>query len=578
VLDLLTGLVQKSLVVYEEDEQGRGRYRLLEPMRQYARDRLSEAGEGDTVRGRHLAGFLALAEEAEPELWRNAAWSERLETEHDNLRAALDWCGSSSPETGLRLAGALEWFWRIRGHFSEAHQRLETALAGSPSAGAAARAKALCAAAHMAVMQEDNQQGTALAEESLTLCRQAEDKSGTARSLLNLSQLAYAQGDLTRAAALAEESLVLFLELGDRRDIAFALLAVGCWAGGQGHRERGIALLEESLALSRAAGYRWMSGLILENLATCLGPTERARALFEESLAIQREFGDRVVGSYVLWRLSRVVHSMGDEHRAIALLEEGLAVFREYGRVVRWPLPALLDLAVAVQARGDHRWAQALFEEVLALAREVSNEGTIARALLGLARAAGAQGDHPTARALLEEAHPFSRGTDACMERGHLLLEMGDYAAARSSYEEGLALRRAGENTGMIGWALLEVGHAAWLQGEPAVTQSHAVEAVGLFRKIEDKDGLLAALESLVVAALAQGRKEYAARLMGAAEARRQPVALLGADWWRRPRERIGEAVHAALSEQEFAVAWSEGAAMSLEAAIELALEAVADG
>src|SRR5205807_10416435 len=137
VLDLLTSLVQKSLVLYEEDEHGGGRYRLLETVRQYARDRLLAGGgreerpqgarsggagprdavgggEGEAVRGRHLDFFLALAEAAEPELWRDVAWLERLETEHDNLRAALDWCAGSSPEAGLRLAGALWWFWYIR--------------------------------------------------------------------------------------------------------------------------------------------------------------------------------------------------------------------------------------------------------------------------------------------------------------------------------------------------------------------------------------------------------------------------------------------------------------------------------
>src|SRR5262245_42819181 len=118
VLDLLTSLVEKSLVLYEEGE-GEGRYRLLETVRQYARDRLLEAGESEAAREQHCDWFLALAEEAEPQLWREVAWVERLEREHDNLRTALEWCAASSPETGLRLAGALHWFWHIRGHFTE---------------------------------------------------------------------------------------------------------------------------------------------------------------------------------------------------------------------------------------------------------------------------------------------------------------------------------------------------------------------------------------------------------------------------------------------------------------------------
>jgi dsDNA-binding SOS-regulon protein len=166
-----------------------------------------------------------------------------------------------------------------------------------------------------------------------------------------------------------------------------------------------------------------------------------------------------------------------------------------------------------------------------------------------LASLSQAEGDHPKVRALLEELEELGRGSQdkslkwtICAYQGHLLLETGDTAAARPRYEEGLALRRAAEDRGAVAWALLEVGHAAWLQGEPVVTQSHAVEALGLFQARDDKEGLLAALESLAVAALAQERKEHAARLLGAVEALREALKLSGPDWWRRPRERMADA------------------------------------
>src|SRR5262249_31999218 len=117
VLDLLTRLVQKSLVIYEEREGG-GRYRLLETVRQDARERLLESGEAEAVRERHRDWFLALAQRAEPELWRGSQteWLERLERENDNLRAALAWSGAPGQvEAGLRLGGALRRFWEVRG-------------------------------------------------------------------------------------------------------------------------------------------------------------------------------------------------------------------------------------------------------------------------------------------------------------------------------------------------------------------------------------------------------------------------------------------------------------------------------
>jgi hypothetical protein len=165
------------------------------------------------------------------------------------------------------------------------------------------------------------------------------------------------------------------------------------------------------------------------------------------------------------------------------------------------------------------------------------------------------------------------------MRQGHLLLDLGDYAGARGRYEEGLALRRQVTDpggvawVGGVAWALLEVGHAAWLQGEAAVTQSHALEALALFRELEDRLGMLAGLESLAAAALAQGRREEAARRMGAAVGLREALRVDGPGHWLPFRERIEAAVRAASLEREHAPAWAEGQALSLEEAVRYALE-----
>src|SRR5947209_341989 len=158
VLDLLTRLVEKSLVVYEEDEQGRGRYRLLETVRQYARDRLLEAGEAVGVRSRHRDRFLALAERAEPEMFGKdqAAWLERLETEHDNLRAAWDWSmESNEANMALRLGGSIWRFWHVRGYLEEGRERLGRALTCLPSTPIPLRARALDGAAALALRLGD---------------------------------------------------------------------------------------------------------------------------------------------------------------------------------------------------------------------------------------------------------------------------------------------------------------------------------------------------------------------------------------------------------------------------------------
>ena len=135
VLELLTRLVDRSLVVAEEDGEGHARFRLLETLREYARERLEASGEADAVHRRHLAHFTALAEAAAPELEGAAQrrWLDRLEREHDNCRAALRWALAhpepEAVEQGLRLAGALPWFWLTRGHLREARAWLDALLA-----------------------------------------------------------------------------------------------------------------------------------------------------------------------------------------------------------------------------------------------------------------------------------------------------------------------------------------------------------------------------------------------------------------------------------------------------------------
>ena len=118
---------------------------------------------------------------------------------------------------------------------------------------------------------------------------------------------------------------------------------------------------------------------------------------------------------------------------------------------------------------------------------------------------------------------------------------------------------------------------AAWLQGDAEIMQSHAVEALALLRELGNKEGLLAALESLAVAALAQGRNERAARLLGAVESLREALKLAVPHWWRGPRERMGDAVRAASLGQTFAAAWAEGRTMSLEGACAYALPELPD-
>jgi predicted ATPase len=203
VLDLLTALVERSLVVYEGQEE---RYRLLETVRQYGRDRLRESGEGEAVRRRHHDFFLTLAEEEGSKLGgpEQLQVLDRLEREHDNLRAALAWSGAQGQgEAGLRLAAALWHFWQVRGYVGEGRENLAGMLAlPGAQARTAARAQALHGAGLLASHQGDHRAARALLEESLAICRELGIKEGGAKNLEGLAVVAVAQAQPERAARL----------------------------------------------------------------------------------------------------------------------------------------------------------------------------------------------------------------------------------------------------------------------------------------------------------------------------------------------------------------------------------------
>ncbi len=214
----VTSLVDKSLVVYEERE-GEARYRLLETMRQYGRDRLAESGESDTVWRRHRDYFLALSEEAEPKLTNSeqAEWLQRLKAEHENLRAVLDWSVSDegSAEEALRLSGALSQFWCLRGHLSEGRKWCDRALSKTgDQARMQERKKALNGAGGLAWMQGDYAAARAYLKESLTIKREIKDQWGIAHSLEAFASLAAKESDTERAAALWGAAEALREEIG----------------------------------------------------------------------------------------------------------------------------------------------------------------------------------------------------------------------------------------------------------------------------------------------------------------------------------------------------------------------------
>jgi non-specific serine/threonine protein kinase len=451
VLDLLTRLMDQSLVVVDEEPDGPVRYRLLETLRQYAGERLAEGGAGaaNAVRRGHAAYYQALAERAAPGLEgpRRLEWLGRLEAEHDNMRAALRWSLQGegrvgSAETGLRLAAAVWRFWRYRGRQREGCAWLAAVLALPDAAGpTAARAAALYAAGFL------------------------------------VSDL----GDRAAARAWLEESVALWRELGDARGLGRALARLGL-ATLAHDRAAGRALLEEAVAHARAAGDRWGLALTLR----FMGHLEDRRtgpagpSPLEASAALFRELGDPLGLGLALTGLGDRALREGDLAAARAHLEEALARRREAGDTFGEALVSSL-LGEVARRQGDYRAAAAQYEASRALALEVGNTAFAADALANLGHIALAEGDAGRAAALLGESLRRVRARGQEPDPGYAaqcFAGLAAVAAARGQAARALRLAGAAAALGdTTGWPLEPADQAALDGGLALARQALAAES-----------------------------------------------------------------------------------------------------
>ena len=336
VVYLLIALVEKSLVVADDDGD---RYRMLETVREYAREKLVIGVDANAVRERHRNFFLALAVNAEPNLAgpEQATWLQRLEDEHDNLRSALKYClvAASGSDAGLRLCGALHWFWIMRGYRAEGLEWCVRVLGiEGIDKRTPERAMALQAAGVLAYHLGDFPAARAYHEESLAIARELSDRKGMARAANDLGNLRLRQGHPAAAQALSEEALAISRNLEDPWLTEQSLNCLGNAALDMGEYSMAQSLFEESLAIAREQADRVRIAILLNNLGyvTFLqGQYSAARALHEESLAIRRELKDSGGVAYSLSGLGDVALQPGDYSAAGAFIRDALSIRRELG-------------------------------------------------------------------------------------------------------------------------------------------------------------------------------------------------------------------------------------------------------
>jgi predicted ATPase/class 3 adenylate cyclase len=366
VLDLLSHLVDKSLVAVEEETE-EGHYRLPETIRQYARDKLFESGESEQVRDHHLEFFLRFAEAAEPKL-RSAEqliWLDRLETEHDNLRTALGWSlESNKSDRALQLAGALSYFWVLRGYFSESHKWLNDALTFAE------------------LEQNEKIAAGKYAPTPVAMAQRAKALYGA-----TLSQ--FGTLDVKKARKTVEESLRLWRELGDKWWIAVTLELAALIVGADGDMQTALAGLEEGVSLAREVEDPWPLAVCLIRLGDHLKGTDmdRARRILEEGVALARSAGDKAYLSEGLRELGPVYLAEGDLAGAASLTEEALAEARAIGSLVQVFL-ALSQLVMVSCVQNEPAKAKSYCLELWVLVRETGSPFAAVFALLAFGLAA----------------------------------------------------------------------------------------------------------------------------------------------------------------------------------------------
>jgi predicted ATPase/DNA-binding XRE family transcriptional regulator len=398
-IDLVASLVDQSLLRQIEPPApgaAEARFTMLETVREYAWERLEASGEAEAVRQAHAAFCLTLAERAEPELTgpAQAEWLNRLEIEHDNLRAALAWALTSDAGIALRFTAALGRFWRMHGHAREGLSWLQQALALSADTPTVARGKALEEAGRLAHDRGDPDQTEALHAAALAIWRALADRHGEARALDELGNVAHDRGDFTRAVAFHEQALALTRETGDRRGTGRALNNLGMVALYQSQDERAWQLYEEALAIMREIGDAFGANVVRNNLgivAVRRGDLDQAAALATACLDGCQELGDEQGVGTALFNLAEVAQLQGDFEQSAALYDEARQRLQGLGddRAVAEVCSGLATLALL---QGDAARAAALVGTSLALAQRVDDQLKIAEALEGVAAVAAHRG------------------------------------------------------------------------------------------------------------------------------------------------------------------------------------------
>jgi predicted ATPase/tetratricopeptide (TPR) repeat protein len=603
ILDLLTQLLNKSLIVVERTQGLKPRYHMLETIRQYAEEKALASSEREIIRHSHLTYFVEMAEQADENLHSSdmIMWLDRLETELDNMRAALAWGLESNIEFMLRLAGALPKFWHTRGFTLEGIKWLDQGLSAEKATEgnqplmlnrSIIRGKALianltlltrlpdfekattCYNESLALFQAlgpEGKPGMAWAlllgaasnltdqevpslEQSLALFYETGDKIGISECLIQLADYAEFEEDYGKATALVEAHLSLRREIGDQDGIGAALLKLGVFAFfWKDDYEQAVTFFEESLccfrSITKKSGVSW----VLANYGeVCLwyGDYARAARNFEEGRRLAQDVGEKFLYAQNSYGLGVTNWFHGDYAGAIQMIKTSMPIFNElwHCRGVPWIFHVLGDIALA---RADEQTAAQLYEDEMTLSEEQQDHMNISIALCGLGKLAWAKGDYDLATKrcqeslmVLPETAPNLAKFNALFGLGRVAQSRGDSSGARAYYDEVLRICRQ------------------------RTTHPFHCTSIKTFNAV-----VAYPLDALAILATVQHQMDYSACLFGAVEAIYPALCYERPAVERAEHDKSVAVVRAALGEKAFAAAWERGQKMTVDEAIAYSFE-----
>lgn len=416
LVELLAGLVDRSLVMFDTTVGGSPRYRMLETLRHFGAEQLRSRSEAREVESRHATYYLSLAEAAALELRgvHQLSWLERLKHEQGNFRAALANTLAHRPEVAVRVAGRLWWLWWRGGLWSEGSHWLEKVLA--TNAGTADdKLRAICGAALLAALENRYAAAESLVHEGTELATRIEDQSSLAWLATVLGEVAYYKRDLDAVEHACGEALSSFEQLDDSWGMAWALRLRGQAMGSRGRFEEAARLHERGLQLFRSVGDSWgMSWELyfLGAIARSTGDHEGARSYYEEALRFFRDSDEQAGIAHVLQELAELTRIEGDFTSAGELFGESLILLEAVGDK-HCSAASLTGIGIVAHHQGNQEQALARLTDSIRLCRRLQHPVGAAWAVQALAKVLAARGDAQEAALLLGAVHSLRQSADA---------------------------------------------------------------------------------------------------------------------------------------------------------------------